>query len=985
MAFSIEAIDQAFLHDGQYKIDIKSLESLKKGPNYTIVTDYLTGNANRLTSIQLNFELYYFRCLLSLLKNIESPTADDQLILGLFTHPALIQDLASYYIAWLIRYLVAHPTDPVLQAVLHSFQQLGYGPPRVYEHLLIHFEPKAPDYIRKKVGGTVLKEFLSNHLLRSKGYQQPSFSSWVHWNYLYFWLLEENQLDSWATAYVIEVTYAFPSILSFLFTYRDGKYIAAILEHLKKAEAQLPPAFQQRFEVGLALHDINKEVYASLLIEPAKQYLQQVMTGNGLKEWEPTHELEGLKQPGERRYRLSACAVYYLLHNERDWLLQAITGWFGKGKYLTYDAMEVLHWVLGKEALPYLQADLQNDAPVDGVEHYTKLVEQMQRSFEPSDYIPFVWKIVGTKSRPLKILVTDLLIEKDPTAEANAIALLASKQAETRLSAALILQRFSSPTAIAAVHKALQKEMNDNARDMLLPMVAAFLEEGADMATVQQMIGGARERGKLGQLLEPWLEESMLAPLYYKDGTAVSSEATRFLLYRMSRVKTMRSDVEARLLLLQVDKERSGEFAKQLFKLFLDHGAKAELKYLLALVALTGDEEIVDKIRTTINHWLDENRTKMAEYGIGALALQGSDKALRWVEWYSRKFRNKKAVIGATALQALEDAAEELGITIQELGDRIVPDFGFEGLFKHFRIGQDEYRAFVDSKFKVCFFDEDNKALKNLPAAAPAELKEEFKVLGKEIRDVVKSQSLRLENYLVIQRPWTYESWQAFFLQNPVMFIYATKLLWGIYEEGRLVDCFICLEDTTLVNVEEEEIGIAEGAQIRIVHPLHLSEDGLPAWKRKFFDLSIDPIFLQLDRTIYRLPATDVQLTIIHDFAGKEAEPGSIRGTLERFGWRKGQAEDAGSVNHFHYLDHDRQLEAVLEVSGVFVSGFGSDMDPSLGRLYFITAPSKQTGWFNEPKHENDERLIPLGKVPDTLYSEVLAAVHAIKLAGPAR
>ncbi len=49
-------------------------------------------------------------------------------------------------------------------------------------------------------------------------------------------------------------------------------------------------------------------------------------------------------------------------------------------------------------------------------------------------------------------------------------------------------------------------------------------------------------------------------------------------------------------------------------------------------------------------------------------------------------------------------------------------------------------------------------------------------------------------------------------------------------------------------------------------------------------------------------------------------------------------------VNYFHYLDHDRQLEAVLEVSGVFVAGFDSDIEPSLGRLYFITAPLKEDG-----------------------------------------
>jgi len=981
MAFTLEAIDHALLNDGFYSVTPKDLDALKKGTNYVVITDFLTGSTNVIQHIQQDYEIYKFRSLVGLLKDIENPSADDQLIIRLFTDPALVFDLGGYFSAWLIKYLVSHPTEAGLRTVFHYFQQLGYSRMKVFQEVVTHFNGKTAEFVIRKVEGTALKEFLGSHVLKSQTYERPSFLSTYEWNFLYFWLLEENQLDEWAAAYAIETTSFDHGVLSFLFTYRDGKYMPAVLEHIKKAAVLNQGDIQQRFLLGLALHKKNKATYAPLMTELARQYLDYMVMVHGLKGWEAYYELEGYEDVADPRYKLSACAVFYLLQYDRDWLLKQIPDWFSKRKSLSIDGMEVLHKVLGQEALPFLQADLLNDSPADGVHHYAKLLELMQQSYEPSDYAPFVWKVVGTKSKTLRGYIIDVLTENDPDAETKAIALLDNKSAETRLTAAVMLQRFSSPRAIAAVHKALQKEANDNARDMLLLTVASSLEEQADMGSLQQMIEGARERGKLNKPLEPWLEESSLPKLYYKDGTILSTEAVRFLLYRMSRVKTMRSDVEARLLLLQVDKERSGEFAKQLFKLFLDNGAKAELKCLMALTALTGDEEIVDKIRTTINHWLEENRTKMAEYGIGALALQGSNKALRWVEWYSRKFRNKKAVIGATALQALEDAAEELGITIQELGDRVVPDFGFEGLFKHFTIGQEEYRAFIDSKFKISFFDEDNKALKSLPAAASAELKEEFKVLGKEIKDVVKSQSLRLENYLVIQRPWLFEAWQAFFLNNPVMFIYATKLLWGIYKEGQLVDSFICQEDTTLVNVEEEEITVPEGAQIRIVHPLHLPEAMLQAWKRKFFDLSIDPIFPQLDRAVYRLPDTDQAVTIIHDFAGKETEPGSIRGTLERYGWRKGMAEDAGMVNYFHYLDHDRQVEAVLEVSGVFAAGFDADIDPSLGRLYFIIAPTKKTGWFSAPKNESDERLVPLGRVPDTLYSEILSGVNAIKVA----
>jgi hypothetical protein len=85
------------------------------------------------------------------------------------------------------------------------------------------------------------------------------------------------------------------------------------------------------------------------------------------------------------------------------------------------------------------------------------------------------------------------------------------------------------------------------------------------------------------------------------------------------------------------------------------------------------------------------------------------------------------------------------------------------------------------------------------------------------------------------------KNWQQFFLQNPVMFIYATRLLWGIYnEQGELIQTFLCNEDTSLIDVEQEEITIEAGV-IGIVHPSQLDSSQLQQWKQLFFDLSIDP------------------------------------------------------------------------------------------------------------------------------------------------
>lgn len=981
MAFTIEEIESVFTEseNGGY---ISVLSELKKTAQYLTVTDYLTGKSKSLQGITFDYSLIGYSVLLDLIQDIEHPSSRDQLLIDLIIHPDVSSVLKHAIPVWLSNYVAEHPGDSCFQAVLHLFRQTGHKDDEIFISLIGCLNYKNKEYLHKPENASV-RTFILGHMRQTNtvGYF-PIRSRWTdNLNELYFSLLEEVN-EPMAQHYVIDAILNHPETILFFNTYRNGYYFSSIVKEIENENIEGYPGQRVKLNAALYLYSIDETRFTSLLITLSRTYLDSLIQQGTRYAHEGWVYIKELNIESKGSYQLSTCAVFYLLKYDKDYITTQLESWFSKKQFLPRRVLEVLFQQLQETSLPLLQLALLDEAPPEGTEYFKTLSALLQKHFNPADYIPSMWKLISTKSKPLKTLLVNVLIEKDPEVELKAIDLLDSKNSEVRQTGALILQHFSTPAAVAAVNRVLQRETNDNARDILLSVLASSLQDQHGIAFTQEVIEGAKRRRKLTKPQEPWLEETRLAPLYYKNGEILSADDVRFLLYRMSRVKGMRSDIEARLLLNHVDKKRAADFAKQLLLLFIDNGMKSEQKYLLALSALLGNEELVDKIRAITNNWIEENRTKMAEYGVGALALQGSDKALRWVEWYSRKYRNKKAVIGITALQALEDAAEELDITAQELGDRIVPDFGFEGLFKHFKIGHDEYRAFIDSNFKMAFFDEDNKRLKSIPASAPVELKEEFKAITKEVRDVVKGQSLRLEHYLVTQRGWPFEQWQLFFLNNPVMFIYATKLLWGVYINSELVNCFICQEDTTLINQEEEEISIPDNATICIVHPLHLPAETLQVWRRKFFDLSIGAIFPQLERPVFRLDAEHTPKTIVQEYAGKVTENGSIKSVLDKYGWQKGAAGDGGSIGSFHYKDFERKMEAVLEVEGVSASGFQSDYNPTLGRLYFI-AVNKQDKWFREPKDEKDERLLPLSKVPGVFYSEVISGIKAIKLEQP--
>lgn len=979
MFFTKEEIDNALATENEnLPLFFTKNGSLSGSVNYLVITDYLTGQANSLGTLQMDDKIYHWSLLINLVTDLENISPKEQRVMDVIYQPLLFPYISHHFNYWMQHYVYVKKSDNAVQAVIQHLRKQGMNDDGIFQFFVFELQLHLEDIM--DIG--YLRSFLLSIITKSKTLIYPAATSSIwdhHWSISYFKLLEEAN-----PAFALE--YAYYGVrsqrnnpVSFFLEYRDGHYMKDILHSLtdiKNANVQI---IGQKFGALLQLYATNKEMYQELTLNLATAYLQHFTATDREQYWEGGFHMPGLEETDFEYMSHSTCAFHLLFLNRKETALQLVDEWLQKKIFIHLKTLKLFHYHLKEQSFFCFQTILQRDTKYGGVDYFRSVIGFVHHHFTPIESMPLIWLLISNKSKPLRAFVAGIIAEKDTAAETKAIALLDNKNAETRQTAAIILSHISTPTSKAAIMKVLNAETNDNARDILLQTVADNLPTEASMGFIDDMIQAAKSRGKLNKPVDSALEESALPPLFYTTGKELTTEETRFLLYRMSRIKEMRGDMEARYILQFIDKTNSSVFGTALIKLFIDNGAKPEQKWLMALAALLGDDTVVDKIRTTINKWMEENRYKMAEHGVGALALHGSDKALRWVEWYSRKYRTKKANVGTAALVALETAAEELGISTHELGDRIVPDFGFDGLFKHFTVDGEDYRAFIDGNFKIAFFNDDNKKLKAIPAAAGASLKESFKAIAKEVRDIVKSQSSRLEYYLIIQRKWTYGQWQSFFLQNPVMFIYATKLLWGVYDEkGNLQSAFTCNEDTTLQDINSDEFSIDEKAIIGIVHPAQLEEARLKQWQQLFFDLAIDPVFPQLDRKIPSLEAYDLSKKIITRFDGKKTKEGSIRSTLEKYGWHKGPAGDGGMLESFKLLYFEKGMEAVLEVDGVG-AGYGWGMEEKLGRLYIIDKVKVPQKWFTHPSNDADERLIPLKEVPLIFLSEVLAAIEAVK------
>jgi hypothetical protein len=970
MAFTLAQL-QPFIEKVEFYC---STDDFKK--NFTSVIAYLTGDTNALLSLLPDRGNSGFSYLAELLKSPHEWDQNDQLVLDVVTSGHIWPQIKTGFVNMVAKPVEGSGTEEgwnILMAFLEKHMPLS----EVFQSLL-NGAKDLYDLEKMKTRNTHLSKWLKNYLKTADKNTVITLmrqNSHGAFNTNLLGLLME------CTSGAADIYLQFNLINGYLFNiaviypalyYNSEKYLPYIIEKLKEQSLNKKRgSIENRFVVLMALKKKHPESVKDLLVDIANDYLDLYVSIDD-KGWENRIYVD------DNSVEYSVLASVILMETDALVTKEKLWGIIQQTKYLPFTVLCLLADKFRDEAISFVLQALQADVSTGGVRYHKQLFELLE-NFNKDKYNEALWGLVQHKSKQVRQLVLPMLIE-DENAIEKCAALLGHKSADTRQTAAQILSMIPSPGAKEVLQKAIANEKNDDARDVMLQAVAEEIYNEVNDDMLAQLIDDARNRGKLTKPMEEWLGEDDLPALYYTNGKQLTSDEIRFLLYRMGRVKAMRSDVEARLIINRLDKEKTADFALHLIKLFIDKGTKVEHKYLLALCALLGNESVADKIRITIDKWIDDSRFKMAEYGVGALALQGSNKALRWVELYSRKYRAKKANVGAAALAALEAAAEELNITVYELGDRIVPDFGFDGLFRQFTIDGENYRAFIDSNFKIAFFNDDNKKLKAIPSNADAGLKDEFKAIAKEVRDIVRSQSSRLEHYLVVQRRWNKAQWEQFFLTNPVMFIYATRLVWGIYENNSLKQCFYCQEDTTLMDLEDSEISIEENAQIGIVHPLQLSESDLKKWQHKFFDLSIEPVFSQLDRQFYVLAPEDKQVTIVRKYNETKTESGAIKTTLERHGWRKGPAGDGGSIDTFFKDDYAGQLMAVLEVQGVSVSGFDSDYDPQLGILYFRNRPNEKNRWLSSPKDDSDPVLIQLGNLPEVFYSEVVAAIKAIKV-----
>jgi len=592
-----------------------------------------------------------------------------------------------------------------------------------------------------------------------------------------------------------------------------------------------------------------------------------------------------------------------------------------------------------------------------------------------------LWPLLQHKSRPVRGAAARVLAGLGfAAAGERAIKLLGHKKADVRQAAVMLLSQINDTQAIQALKHHLDAEENDDVRDNVL-LVLESSGAGATLSPAEQQERIAKTLAKSKAAPAAWIHAEALVFKKRDDGR-LTPEQTLYLLIRQSRCKEMRADLEAKPLYATLDRQGSGEASLALLQAFLGSAQDASDRWVLALAALTGDDRLVPVFRKAILDWAEKSRGKLAEYGAQALALLGTEAALMVVDSLSVRFRSKNKNIGQAAAEAFAAAAEAREVTVEELGDLVVPWLGFEpGKPRFIDAGKSQVEARIDAELKLSFRDvKTGKVMSKFPSGVSAEIHSEFKTLAGTLKEAVKAQLLRIETLLVRQFRWPTQRWRELYLAHPLLRPFTQRLVWGWRDaDGQLRHTFRALEDSSLTDVEDHTVALPKDGSVSLVHPLDLSDEARAAWLRHLADYEIVPPFSQLDRPVVRATPENAVLKFGRQVHGTDVNAMTFRSRAEKLGWSRGSVCDGGGVTAYRKVFTGAGVEAFLSVEGLYV-GISMDETIQLGDLYFVEAGSVKVGsyTYDEPGKDDDPRLIAFGAVPAVPFSEVMGDLEKI-------
>jgi hypothetical protein len=341
------------------------------------------------------------------------------------------------------------------------------------------------------------------------------------------------------------------------------------------------------------------------------------------------------------------------------------------------------------------------------------------------------------------------------------------------------------------------------------------------------------------------------------------------------------------------------EFGWAVFEAWRKAGMPPKDGWALTALAAVGDDETVRRLSPVIRTWPGEGGHARAVTGLDVLAEIGTDVALMHLNGIAQKV--KFSGLKQRAREKIELVAAKLGLSAEQLADRLVPDLGLaEDGTLLLDYGPRKFVVGFDEALRPTVSDEDGTPRKSLPKPAAKDDQDlataayqRFSGLKKDVRTLAADQIMRLERAMVAGRRWSHEDFARYFSGHPLLWHVVRRLVWGVYDAGdQLVGSFRLAEDRTLADADDDTYTPPEGTTVGVAHPLHLG-DALAPWAEVFADYEILQPFPQLGRPVLAMSDEERAALTLTRFGKVTVSVSRVLGLTKR-GWERSAPQDGG-------------------------------------------------------------------------------------------
>ena len=335
------------------------------------------------------------------------------------------------------------------------------------------------------------------------------------------------------------------------------------------------------------------------------------------------------------------------------------------------------------------------------------------------------------------------------------------------------------------------------------------------------------------------------------------------------------------------------------------------------------------------------------------------------------KLRVKQNRTSQLITQYLEAAAEQQGMTTNELEDLAVPDFELIDAKRTWQFNDYTAQLWIVGvgKTELLWLKPDGNLLKTVPSFVKEQFADEYKALKettKQIEQTLTAQRDRIDRMFRSQCSMPFAHFERYFLKHPLVSFLAKNIIWN-FTENSLVQSALFLNGRWVK--PHETVEFSDKAQVSLWHPAIATVEETCAWRDFFMDNEIVQSLKQAYRELYVLTAAEANTkSYSNRMAAHIIKQHQLASLAKGRGWQYSLmgAWDGGDVTIANLSLAEYDLDAQFWVQSVE----GDDALYSASGIWNFVS-TDQVRFVNKTTRD----VVDLVDIPTIVFSEVMRDV----------